>query len=95
MAQQTETDWEERALRAEAALHEALEERNRLWEELHRHKAQAREVDVLTDKVMRMEASLSWKLTKPVRTAKRLVLRIQNADKSKLRDKLGQVSKDD
>jgi hypothetical protein len=95
MAQRTETDWEQRALRAEAALERTLEERNRLWEELHRHKAQKREVEHLTVKVSRMEGSLSWKLTKPIRTLKRLALRIRNADRSKLREKLGQISRDD
>src|SRR4051794_28931650 len=38
-------DWEERARRAEAALEEALAERNRLWEELHQRAANENELD--------------------------------------------------
>jgi hypothetical protein len=97
MAQDTGTDagLEQRALRAEAALEEALEERNRLWDELHRHKAQEREVEALTEKVARMESSLSWRVPKPIRVAKRVALRLRNADRSKLAAKVKQVSRDD
>jgi hypothetical protein len=52
------------------ALEEALRERARLWEQLHEQKALEREVEDLRRKVARMEGSLSWRLTKPLRVAK-------------------------
>ena len=42
-AEKVPNDLEQRALNAEAALEEALAERNRLWEELHERKGQERE----------------------------------------------------
>ena len=55
---------------AQAALEEALVERNRLWEELHRRVAQDREVEYLRQLNADLEASLSWRITKPLRAAK-------------------------
>jgi hypothetical protein len=72
----TATDWEQRALQAEAALEEALAERNRLWEELHGRDAQARELEHYRAEILRMEASLSWRLTAPLRAAKRLAMKL-------------------
>ena len=52
------------------ALEEALRERARLWEQLHEQRALEREVEDLRRKVARMEGSLSWRITKPLRVAK-------------------------
>jgi hypothetical protein len=52
------------------ALEEALRERARLWEQLHEQKALEREVEDLRRKVARMENSISWRATKPLRVAK-------------------------
>jgi hypothetical protein len=74
MAQEakTGTDWEQRALGAEAALEEALAERNRLWAELHERAASDRELEYYRSLTQKMEGSLSWRLTRPLRTLKRL-----------------------
>lgn len=74
--------WEERARRAEAALEEALAERNRLWEELHRRAARDDELEHYRSLVASMEGSASWRLTKPVRDAKRLALTGRSAARS-------------
>jgi hypothetical protein len=55
---------------AEDALEEALRERARLWEQLHEQRALEREVEDLRRKVARMEGSVSWRITKPLRVAK-------------------------
>jgi hypothetical protein len=58
-------------LRAEL---EALSaERARLWTELHDQRALEREVDDLRAQVAYMENTASWKLTTPLRLAKRAV----------------------
>ena len=54
----------------ERRLEETLRERARLWEQLHDQKALEREVEDLRAKVMQMETSLSWRITKPLRVAK-------------------------
>jgi hypothetical protein len=74
MAQEakTGTDWEQRALGAEAALEEALAERNRLWAELHERAASDRELEYYRNLTQKMEDSLSWRITTPLRTLKRL-----------------------
>jgi hypothetical protein len=63
-------DLEQRALAAEAALEESLAERNRLWDELHRQKAEARESEHFRSLYEQLINSTSWKLTAPLRTAK-------------------------
>jgi len=52
------------------ALEEVLRERARLWEQLHEQRAAEREVEDLKRQIARMEASLSWRVTKPLRVAK-------------------------
>lgn len=66
-------DLEQRAQTAEAALEEALAERNRLWEELHRQKADAREAEHYRFLYEQLIHSSSWKITAPLRTTKWLV----------------------
>jgi hypothetical protein len=66
-------DLEQRALAAEAALQESLAERNRLWDELHRQKAEARESEHFRFLYEQLIKSSSWKLTAPLRTAKWVV----------------------
>jgi hypothetical protein len=56
----------------ERALEEALRERARLWEQLHEQRAAEREVEHLKAQIARMESSLSWRITKPLRIAKTL-----------------------
>jgi hypothetical protein len=64
------TDAEERALAAEAALEEAHVERNRLWEELNRLKAAERKEKHYRFLYEQVVTSTSWKITRPLRTAK-------------------------
>jgi hypothetical protein len=54
----------------ERALEEALRERARLWEQLHEQRAAEREVEHLKAQIARMEASLSWRITRPLRDVK-------------------------
>jgi hypothetical protein len=70
------SDPELRAQAAEAALQEALAERNRLWDELNRLKASRREDDHYRFKYEQVVGSVSWKVTRPLRTAKWLVLEL-------------------
>ena len=60
-------DAEERARRAEAALEEALAERNRLWEELHTRASQERELNYLRSAYYTLVHSKSWRITAPLR----------------------------
>jgi hypothetical protein len=55
---------------SDPALEEALRERARLWEQLHEQRAAEREVEDLKRHIARMEASLSWRITKPLRLVK-------------------------
>jgi hypothetical protein len=71
--ERAESDLEQRALTAEAALEEAYTERNRLWEELNRVKAEQREEDHYRFLYESVVTSASWKLTRPLRTAKWLL----------------------
>lgn len=63
-------DLEQRLRQAEAALEESLTERNRLWGELQRNNAAADDVRHLRALVAKMEASVSWRLTAPIRAVK-------------------------
>jgi chromosome segregation ATPase len=54
----------------ERALEEALRERARLWEQLHEQRAAEREVEDLKAQIARMESSLSWRITRPLRDVK-------------------------
>jgi hypothetical protein len=71
------TDWQQRALAAEAALEEARAERARLWEELQRLQRERQDVAHLRGVVDHMEGSVSWKVTEPLRAAKTLAIRVQ------------------
>ena len=55
---------------ADPALEEVLRERARLWEQLHEQRAAEREVEELRAQIARMESSLSWRITAPLRLAK-------------------------
>jgi hypothetical protein len=55
---------------ADPALEELLQERARLWEQLHEQRAAEREVEHLKSQIARMEASLSWRVTRPLRLGK-------------------------
>ena len=58
------------ATNTERALEEALAERARLWEQLHEQRAAEREVEDLKAQIARMESSLSWRITRPLRDVK-------------------------
>ena len=68
--EESASDLEKRALQAEAALEEVIAERNRLWEELHRRKAQERELEHLRSAYHGLVTSHSWRLTAPLRGAR-------------------------
>lgn len=59
-----------RAERAEAALREALAERNRLWEELGRRSAAERDAAYWRKRAEDIEASAWWRAGRPFRLAK-------------------------
>jgi hypothetical protein len=61
----------------EATLAELRAENARLWEENNRLRAERREVQHLEGVVAHMEGSVSWKVTEPLRTAKRLAMILQ------------------
>jgi hypothetical protein len=60
-------DAEKRARRAEAALADALAERNRLWEELHTHVSQEHELKHYKMAYHALVHSKSWQITAPLR----------------------------
>jgi hypothetical protein len=51
----------------ERELEELRGERARLWAQLHEQRAAQREVGDLKAHIARMESSLSWRITKPLR----------------------------
>jgi len=59
-----------RVQRAEAQLAAALEERNRLWEDAHRARAAERELAHTRRMVEGMQASVSWRVTTPLRSGR-------------------------
>jgi hypothetical protein len=61
----------------EQALAEARAERARLWEENQRLRAERREVEYYERLAAHMEGSVSWKLTAPLRTAKRVAGKVR------------------
>jgi len=71
MTPENDIDWRERALRAETDLAEVRRERARLWEELHALRALDRREEHYFRLYRSLEDSLSWKLTKPLRSGKR------------------------
>jgi hypothetical protein len=54
----------------ETELDQLRRERARLWEQLHEQRAAEREVEELQAKIARMESSLSWRITRPLRDVK-------------------------
>ena len=66
------TDPETRAQRAEEALADALRERNELWAQLQTRTAEDRRVEHLERVVEAMQSSVSWRITAPLRTLKRV-----------------------
>ena len=68
--EQASDDLEQRARDAEAALEETLAERNRLWDELHRARAELREEEHYRFLYEQVIHSASWRITGPLRTAK-------------------------
>jgi hypothetical protein len=74
-----DADLEQRLSRAEAALAESLEERGRLWEQLQAARAGQADEEHFYRRYRALEASLSWKLTKPLRSAKTLALGLKKA----------------
>jgi len=69
---ETTTELEARVQRAERALADALRERNKLWAQLQTRIAQERQVEHMERVLADMQASLSWRLTAPLRLVKRL-----------------------
>jgi hypothetical protein len=67
-----QVDSNQRALAAEAALAEANAERARLWGEVIRLRAERREVEYYERLAAHMQGSVSWKVTEPLRSGKRL-----------------------
>jgi hypothetical protein len=65
-----ELDTEERLRRAEEALAEMTEERNRLWAELQRTNALEADLDYWRARASGIERSRWWKLGKPLRLVK-------------------------
>ena len=74
-----DTELEQRLRRTEAALSEALEERGRLWQELQAVRSKQADEEHFYRKYQALEASLSWKLTKPLRSAKALTRALKRA----------------
>ena len=58
-------------------LQEVLEERARLWEEVHRLRAERREVEYYEALAMKMQTSVSWRVTAPLRLGKTLAIRVR------------------
>ena len=68
------SDVEERLAAAEAALEEALRERNRLWEQLKRQQADRVELEHLRAELRAVRGSPLWQLAGVLQRAKRFVL---------------------
>jgi hypothetical protein len=66
-AEDTRLGVEERAARAEEALREALEERNRLWEALQRKGAAEEDATWWRARAQRLEGSMWWRAGAPLR----------------------------
>jgi hypothetical protein len=76
VAAEAPSDPEQRTQAAEAALQEALAERKRLWDELNRLKAAQCEEKHYRFMYEQVVSSVSWKLTRPLRTMKWLALEL-------------------
>jgi hypothetical protein len=73
----SETDWRERAETAEARVTELAAERARLWEEVNRLRAHQREAEYHMELAKKIEGSLSWQITEPLRIVKELAVKVQ------------------
>jgi hypothetical protein len=73
----TTTDWQARARTAEARVEELAAERARLWEELHKLRAERREDEHYKALAAYMESTVSWKVTRPIRDAKRAYIKVR------------------
>ena len=82
------TDRDERLAAAEAALAEAREERARLWEEVHRLRAERREVEYYERLATQMQTSVSWRITTPLRAGKVLAAKVRRLQEERERRKL-------
>ena len=67
------TGVEERLAAAEAALAEALAERNRLWEQVNEQRADRRELEHLRAELWAVRASRAWRLAGRYQRAKKLI----------------------
>ena len=63
--------------RTSARVDELLAERARLWEEVHRLRAERREVEHYRKQAEYVTNSLSWRITAPLRLGKQLKLKVQ------------------
>ena len=58
-------------------LQELLEERARLWEEVHRLRAERREVAYYEKLADQMRTSVSWRVTAPLRAGKTIAGKVR------------------
>jgi hypothetical protein len=72
-----DVDWEARARAAEARVEELTVERTRLWEEVHRLRAERRAVEYFETLANQIQGSISWRLTRPLRDAKTLYRKVR------------------
>ena len=63
--------------RTSARVDELLAERARLWDEVHRLRAERREVEHYRQQAEYVTNSLSWRVTAPLRVGKQLRMRLQ------------------
>ena len=63
--------------RTSARVDELLAERARLWEEVHRLRAERREVEHYRQQAEYVTNSLSWRITAPLRIGKQLKSMVQ------------------
>ena len=63
--------------RASARVEELLAERARLWDEVHRLRAERREVEHYRQQAEYVTSSLSWRVTAPLRVGKQLKVKLQ------------------
>ena len=53
------------------------QERARLWEELHRLRAERREVEYYEELTRQLQSSVSWRVTAPLRSGKTLAVKVR------------------
>ena len=63
--------------RASARVDELLAERARLWEEVHRLRAERRDVEHYRRQAEYVTSSLSWRVTAPLRAVKQLQTKVR------------------